>query len=129
MSVKVLLPFSCPKLSSLKMNLIKNFKDLLQYAVVYLRLMRAAANIGLIALLFLLSGSSKPDMSDSAAVLEAFKFIESAAAEFSDEDEDEEEGREKNVLDLAAVRQDPITVHLHFTPDQPPDTHHMAPRW
>uniref|UniRef100_A0A672YAM9 Striatin n=1 Tax=Sphaeramia orbicularis TaxID=375764 RepID=A0A672YAM9_9TELE len=33
---------------------------------------------------------SKPDMSDSATVLEAFKFIESAAAEFSDEDEDED---------------------------------------
>lgn len=48
-------------------------------------------------------------MSDSAAVLEAFKFIESAAAEFSDEDEDEEEGRDKSILDLAAVRQEPIT--------------------
>lgn len=45
--------------------------------------------------------SSKPDMSDSATVLEAFKFIESAAAEFSDEDEDSE-GR--TLLDLAAVR-------------------------
>lgn len=46
-------------------------------------------------------------MSDSATVLEAFKFIESAAAEFSDEDEDEDsEGRDKTILDLAAVRQD-----------------------
>uniref|UniRef100_A0A672Y2P6 Striatin n=1 Tax=Sphaeramia orbicularis TaxID=375764 RepID=A0A672Y2P6_9TELE len=45
---------------------------------------------------------SKPDMSDSATVLEAFKFIESAAAEFSDEDEDEDsEGRDKTILDLA----------------------------
>lgn len=61
------------------------------------------------ALSYLSSGFSKPDMSDSAAVLEAFKFIESAAAEFSDEDEDEEEGREKNILDLAAVRRRPIT--------------------
>lgn len=44
-------------------------------------------------------------MSDSAAVLEAFKFIESAAAEFSDEDEEEDsEGRDKTILDLAAVR-------------------------
>uniref|UniRef100_A0A672Y974 Striatin n=1 Tax=Sphaeramia orbicularis TaxID=375764 RepID=A0A672Y974_9TELE len=44
---------------------------------------------------------SKPDMSDSATVLEAFKFIESAAAEFSDEDEDEDsEGRDKTILDL-----------------------------
>lgn len=46
---------------------------------------------------------SKPDVSDSATVLEAFKFIESAAAEFSDEDEDSE-GRDKTILDLAAVR-------------------------
>uniref|UniRef100_A0A667Y1W3 Striatin n=1 Tax=Myripristis murdjan TaxID=586833 RepID=A0A667Y1W3_9TELE len=44
---------------------------------------------------------SKPDMSDSATVLEAFKFIESAAAEFSDEDdEDDSEGRDKTILDL-----------------------------
>uniref|UniRef100_A0A7N6AMQ4 Striatin n=1 Tax=Anabas testudineus TaxID=64144 RepID=A0A7N6AMQ4_ANATE len=43
----------------------------------------------------------KPDMSDSATVLEAFKFIESAAAEFSDEDEDEDsEERDKTILDL-----------------------------
>lgn len=32
----------------------------------------------------------KPDLADSDSVLEAFKFIESAAAEFSDEDEDED---------------------------------------
>lgn len=44
-------------------------------------------------------------MSDSATVLEAFKFIESAAAEFSDEDEDEDsDGREKTIIDLATVR-------------------------
>ncbi|XP_008276567.1 striatin-like [Stegastes partitus] len=47
---------------------------------------------------------SKPDMSDSATVLEAFKFIENAATEFSDEDEDEDsEGRDKTILDLAAM--------------------------
>ncbi|MEQ2311995.1 hypothetical protein AMECASPLE_026383 [Ameca splendens] len=47
---------------------------------------------------------SKPDMSDSATMLEAFKFIESAAAEFSDEDEDEEsESKDKTILDLAAM--------------------------
>ncbi|KAM7008813.1 striatin isoform 3-T3 [Tautogolabrus adspersus] len=46
---------------------------------------------------------SKPDMSDSATVLEAFKFIESAAAEFSDDDDEEDsEGRDKTILDLAA---------------------------
>ncbi|XP_054460654.1 striatin-like [Anoplopoma fimbria] len=47
---------------------------------------------------------SKPDMSDSATVLEAFKFIESAAAEFSDDDEDEDsEGRDKTILDMATM--------------------------
>lgn len=46
----------------------------------------------------------KPEMSDSATVLEAFKFIESAAAEFSDEEEDEDsDGREKTIIDLATV--------------------------
>ncbi|KAL6468646.1 hypothetical protein MHYP_G00221700 [Metynnis hypsauchen] len=44
----------------------------------------------------------KPEMSDSATVLEAFKFIESAAAEFSDEDDEEDsEGRDKTIIDLA----------------------------
>ncbi|KAM4603736.1 striatin [Polymixia lowei] len=47
---------------------------------------------------------SKPDMSDSATVLEAFKFIESAAAEFSDEEEEEDsDGRDKTILDLATM--------------------------
>uniref|UniRef100_A0AAX7SPI6 Striatin n=1 Tax=Astatotilapia calliptera TaxID=8154 RepID=A0AAX7SPI6_ASTCA len=60
---------------------------------------------------------SKPDVSDSATVLEAFKFIESAAAEFSDEDEDEDsEGRDKTILDLAAVRD----THNMFLPPLPP---------
>lgn len=49
-------------------------------------------------------------MSDSATVLEAFKFIESAAAEFSDEeDEEDSEGRDRTILDLAAVR----PSHIH----------------
>ncbi|XP_071244653.1 striatin isoform X1 [Salvelinus alpinus] len=47
---------------------------------------------------------SKPDMSDSATVLEAFKFIESAAAEFSDEEDDEDsEGRDKTIMNLATM--------------------------
>ncbi|XP_030627625.1 striatin isoform X2 [Chanos chanos] len=50
------------------------------------------------------TASSKPEMSDSATVLEAFKFIESAAAELSDEDEEEDsEGREKTIIDLATM--------------------------
>uniref|UniRef100_A0A8C7IYL7 Striatin, calmodulin binding protein n=1 Tax=Oncorhynchus kisutch TaxID=8019 RepID=A0A8C7IYL7_ONCKI len=50
---------------------------------------------------------SKPDMSDSATVLEAFKFIESAAAEFSDEEDDEDsEGRDKTIMNLATVKKE-----------------------
>ncbi|KAK1798011.1 hypothetical protein P4O66_000516 [Electrophorus voltai] len=46
----------------------------------------------------------KPETSDSATVLEAFKFIESAAAEFSDEDDDEDsEERDKTIIDLATM--------------------------
>uniref|UniRef100_A0AAY4EMV1 Striatin, calmodulin binding protein n=1 Tax=Denticeps clupeoides TaxID=299321 RepID=A0AAY4EMV1_9TELE len=47
----------------------------------------------------------KPDMSDTASVLEAFKFIETAVADFSDDDEDDDsEGRERSIIDLATVR-------------------------
>uniref|UniRef100_A0A3B3Q9Q8 Striatin n=1 Tax=Paramormyrops kingsleyae TaxID=1676925 RepID=A0A3B3Q9Q8_9TELE len=49
-------------------------------------------------------GTGKPDLSDSASVLEAFKFIESAAAEFSDEDEDDDsEGRDKTIIDSSTI--------------------------
>ncbi|KAL2086622.1 hypothetical protein ACEWY4_017681 [Coilia grayii] len=48
--------------------------------------------------------TGKPELSDSATVLEAFKFIEGAVAEFSDEDEDDDsEGREKTIMDLATM--------------------------
>uniref|UniRef100_A0AAZ3RNH3 Striatin N-terminal domain-containing protein n=1 Tax=Oncorhynchus tshawytscha TaxID=74940 RepID=A0AAZ3RNH3_ONCTS len=64
---------------------------------------------------------SKPDMSDSATVLEAFKFIESAAAEFSDEDDDEDsDGRDKTIMNLATVKLkkpsslEPRLISLHF---------------
>uniref|UniRef100_A0A8C8HNM9 Striatin n=1 Tax=Oncorhynchus tshawytscha TaxID=74940 RepID=A0A8C8HNM9_ONCTS len=60
---------------------------------------------------------SKPDMSDSATVLEAFKFIESAAAEFSDEEDDEDsEGRDKTIMNLATVSKEIQTLlytHTH----------------
>ncbi|XP_075452670.1 striatin isoform X3 [Ascaphus truei] len=46
----------------------------------------------------------KPDMTDSASVLETFKFLENAAAEFSDEeDDDENEGRDKTIIDAATI--------------------------
>ncbi|XP_063054079.1 striatin isoform X2 [Engraulis encrasicolus] len=44
--------------------------------------------------------AGKPELSDSATVLEAFKFIEGAVADFSDEDDDEDNS-EKNIMDLA----------------------------
>ncbi|XP_075718969.1 striatin isoform X3 [Rhinoderma darwinii] len=46
----------------------------------------------------------KPDMTDSASVLETFKFLENAAAEFSDEeDDDETDGRDKTIIDAATI--------------------------
>ncbi|KAM3606820.1 uncharacterized protein V6R79_023928 [Siganus canaliculatus] len=51
----------------------------------------------------------KADLSETSAVLEAFKFIENAAAEFSDEDEEEEsEGRDRtNVESRTILRKKP----------------------
>ncbi|NXD66157.1 STRN protein, partial [Eolophus roseicapillus] len=46
----------------------------------------------------------KPELTDSASLLETFKFLENAAADFSDEeDEDDIEGREKTIIDTATV--------------------------
>ncbi|KAM6956752.1 striatin-like [Aplochiton taeniatus] len=46
----------------------------------------------------------KTELTDSSAVLEAFKFIESAAAEFSDEDEDEDsEGRDRTIVESRTI--------------------------
>ncbi|MBN3320216.1 STRN protein, partial [Atractosteus spatula] len=48
--------------------------------------------------------TGKPDLTDSASVLEAFKFIESAAAEFSDEDEDDDsDGKDKTIIDSSTI--------------------------
>lgn len=47
----------------------------------------------------------KAELSESSAVLEAFKFIENAAAEFSDEDEEEDsEGRDRTNVESRTVR-------------------------
>ncbi|XP_041644976.1 striatin isoform X4 [Cheilinus undulatus] len=48
----------------------------------------------------------KAELSDSSAVLEAFKFIENAAAEFSDEDE-EDDSEGKNVESRTILRKKP----------------------
>ncbi|MGH0141617.1 UNVERIFIED_CONTAM: hypothetical protein FKN15_045601 [Acipenser sinensis] len=46
----------------------------------------------------------KPDLTDSTSVLDTFKFLESAAAEFSDEDEDDDsDGKEKTIIDSATI--------------------------
>uniref|UniRef100_A0A8C8SE62 Striatin n=1 Tax=Pelusios castaneus TaxID=367368 RepID=A0A8C8SE62_9SAUR len=46
----------------------------------------------------------KPELTDSASLLESFKFLENAAADFSDEDEDEDiEGREKTIIDTSTM--------------------------
>ncbi|XP_029961844.1 striatin isoform X2 [Salarias fasciatus] len=51
----------------------------------------------------------KAELSDTSAVLEAFKFIENAAAEFSDEDEEEDsEGKDRtNVESRTIMRKKP----------------------
>uniref|UniRef100_A0A8C5T4P0 Striatin n=1 Tax=Malurus cyaneus samueli TaxID=2593467 RepID=A0A8C5T4P0_9PASS len=46
----------------------------------------------------------KPDLTDSASLLETFKFLENAAADFSDEEDEEDiEGREKTIIDTATI--------------------------
>ncbi|XP_070235837.1 striatin isoform X2 [Bos mutus] len=46
----------------------------------------------------------KSELTDSASVLENFKFLESAAADFSDEDEDDDiDGREKSIIDTSTI--------------------------
>ncbi|XP_021383762.1 striatin isoform X3 [Lonchura striata] len=46
----------------------------------------------------------KPELTDSASLLETFKFLENAAADFSDEEDEEDiEGREKTVIDTATI--------------------------
>ncbi|XP_058524070.1 striatin isoform X3 [Ochotona princeps] len=52
----------------------------------------------------------KPELTDSASVLDNFKFLENAAADFSDEDEDDDiDGREKSVIDTSTiVRKKPL---------------------
>uniref|UniRef100_A0A7N8YA52 Striatin n=1 Tax=Mastacembelus armatus TaxID=205130 RepID=A0A7N8YA52_9TELE len=57
----------------------------------------------------------KAELSDTSAVLEAFKFIENAAAEFSDEDEEEDsEGKDRTIVESRTVRKPPT---LSFTED------------
>ncbi|KAM9187795.1 striatin isoform 3-T3 [Dugong dugon] len=46
----------------------------------------------------------KSELTDSASVLDNFKFLESAAVDFSDEDEDDDiDGREKSIVDTSTI--------------------------
>lgn len=49
----------------------------------------------------------KAELSETSAVLEAFKFIENAAADFSDEDEeDDSEGKDRTHVESRTVRKE-----------------------
>ncbi|XP_037534146.1 striatin [Nematolebias whitei] len=63
------------------------------------------------------------DLSDTSAVLEAFKLIENAAAELSDEDEEEDsEGRDRtNVESRTMVRKNPPSSSLPASMDTSED--------
>ncbi|KAL3972243.1 calcyclin binding protein [Sarotherodon galilaeus] len=68
----------------------------------------------------------KTELSDTSAVLEAFKFIENAAAEFSDEDEEEDsEGKDRtNVESRTIMRKKPASSTSPASMDttEDPDT-------
>lgn len=52
-----------------------------------------------------LSLNRKAELSDTSAVLEAFKFIENVPADFSDEDdEDDSEGKDRTNVESRTVR-------------------------
>ncbi|XP_060773125.1 striatin-like [Neoarius graeffei] len=65
------------------------------------------------------ANTGKAELSESSAVLEAFKFIESATAEFSDEDDDEDsDGRERTIVDSRTiVRKKPSSSSFSPTAD------------
>ncbi|XP_077585814.1 striatin [Stigmatopora nigra] len=70
---------------------------------------------------------AKAELSDSSAVLEAFKFIENAAAEFSDDDDEEDsEGKDRtNVESRTIIRKKPSsssTPPASMDTSEDPDT-------
>ncbi|XP_033956534.1 striatin-like isoform X2 [Pseudochaenichthys georgianus] len=72
-------------------------------------------------------GRGKAELSDTSAVLEAFKFIENAAAEFSDDDDDDEDsdGRDRpNVESRTILRKKPTSSITPASMDtsEDPDT-------
>uniref|UniRef100_A0A8D3DQP6 Striatin n=1 Tax=Scophthalmus maximus TaxID=52904 RepID=A0A8D3DQP6_SCOMX len=65
---------------------------------------------------------AKGMLADTSAVLEAFKFIENAAAEFSDEDDDEDsEGKDRTHVESRTVSKTDCS-HLFMDTTEDPDT-------
>ncbi|XP_049456371.1 striatin-like isoform X2 [Epinephelus fuscoguttatus] len=66
----------------------------------------------------------KAELSDTSAVLEAFKFIENAAAEFSDEDDEEDSEGRPNVESRTILRKKPppSTTPASMDTSEDPDT-------
>ncbi|XP_033469273.1 striatin-like isoform X2 [Epinephelus lanceolatus] len=66
----------------------------------------------------------KAELSDTSAVLEAFKFIENAAAEFSDEDDEEDSEGRPNVESRTILRKKPPSSSTPASMDtsEDPDT-------
>ncbi|XP_072247372.1 striatin-like isoform X2 [Leuresthes tenuis] len=67
----------------------------------------------------------KAELSDTSAVLEAFKFIENAAAEFSDEDDDEDsEGKDRTHVESRTImRKKPASSSLPANMDTSEDSY------
>uniref|UniRef100_A0A4W3GKX2 Striatin n=1 Tax=Callorhinchus milii TaxID=7868 RepID=A0A4W3GKX2_CALMI len=60
----------------------------------------------------------KPLLTDSAAVLETFNFLEKAAEEFSDEDEDDSDGKERTIIDTSVKKEDMCPTPESWDVDQ-----------
>uniref|UniRef100_A0A3Q3IP36 Striatin N-terminal domain-containing protein n=1 Tax=Monopterus albus TaxID=43700 RepID=A0A3Q3IP36_MONAL len=66
--------------------------------------------------------TTKTELSDTSAVLEAFKFIENAAAEFSDEDEEEDsEGKDRTIVESRTVRRKTPSSPASMDTSEDPD--------
>ncbi|XP_057699942.1 striatin-like [Corythoichthys intestinalis] len=72
------------------------------------------------------SVASRADSSSSTAILEAFKLIENAVANFSDEEEDDNsssgEGRDTGILDMVRRKQSPTPPSTTSDLSDDPDT-------
>ncbi|KAF7686961.1 striatin-like isoform X1 [Silurus meridionalis] len=63
------------------------------------------------------ANTGKAELSETSAVLEAFKFIESATGEFSDEEDDEDsDGRERTLVDSRTIVRKKPSSSSSFSP-------------